>query len=169
MIPPRGKLLIGGLIVYLGTLFLLGVISRDAYATWAITLWVKIPGALLAGVSCLWLFRDERLPLANPLLHSVASFVFGAVAVGMTVTLALDTLARFTASQPHVGQASYAITSGSRNCQYSVTFDDPVLRERIRFCGPRWKVPATPGTGVLHITEKSGPFGVVLLQVTSGN
>lgn len=169
MIPPRGKILIAGSIVYLGTLFMLAVISRDAYTTWAITLWVKIPGALFAGVSCLWLFRDERLPLANPLLHSVASFAFGAMAVGMTVTLALDTLVRFTASQPHVGQAGYTITSGSRSCQYGVTFDDPVLQGRIHFCGPRWKIPATPGTGVLHITEKSGPFGVILLQVTSGN
>lgn len=169
MIPARGKLFLGGMVVWLGTLFLLGALSRDAYTTWAMTLWVMIPCALLAGGACLWLLRDQRPPLANPLRHWVGCFVFGATTFGMMVAFAFDTLVRFTASQPHAGQAGYTITSGSKSCRYGVSFHDPVLREPIDFCGPRWQVPETPRTGVLHITEKSGRFGVVLVQVTSGN
>ena len=169
MIPARGKLFLGGAAVWLGMLFLLGALSRDAYTTWAMTLWVKVPCALLAGGACLWLLRDQRPPLANPLRHWVGCFVFGATTFGMMVAFAFDTLVRFTASQPHVGQAGYTITSGSKSCRYGVSFDDPVLQEQIDFCGPRWQIPKTPTTGVLHITERSGRFGVVLVQVTSGN
>ena len=130
MIPARGKLFLGGAAVWLGMLFLLGALSRDAYTTWAMTLWVKIPCALLAGGACLWLLRDQRPPLANPLRHWVGCFVFGATTFGMMVAFAFDTLVRFTASQPHVGQAGYTITSGSKSCRYRVSFDDRFYRSR---------------------------------------
>jgi hypothetical protein len=169
MILTRGRLLVYSLIAFLAMIFVLGVLSRDAYTVGTTTLWVKIPSALLGGVTCLWLLRDLRQPLANPLLYGAGSFAVGAMAVGMTVTFALNTLVRFTANQPHTGHTSYVITSGSRSCDYGVAFDDPVLRERIDFCGPRWKIPSTPETGVLKITEASGRFGVLLQQVTAGN
>ncbi|WP_211634844.1 hypothetical protein, partial [Paraburkholderia nemoris] len=78
-------------------------------------------------------------------------------------------LVRFTANQLHTQWVSYAVTPGWKNCHFGVVFEDPVLRARIRVCGPRWRLPGTPSAGELRIAEVSGPYGVVLQQITTGD
>jgi hypothetical protein len=146
--------------------FWLACLSRDAYPTPALGRWLPIAGGVVAGAISIWLSRGLRPPLENPLKHVAASFVTGAVIAGTLISVTLDTLVRFTSTQPHTETATYSHTSGSRSCSYGIVFVDSVLHGDIHFCGPRWDVPANSNSGVLHIIETSGQFGVVLQQVT---
>jgi len=146
--------------------FWLACLSRDAYPTSVLGRWLPMTSGVVAGVISIWLLRGLRPPLENPLKHIAASFATGAMAAGMLVTVALDTLVRFTSDQPHTETATYSHRLGSRRCSYRIVFTDSVLHGGVNFCGPRWDVPANSNSGVLHITETSGPFGVVLQQVT---
>ncbi|MGV2292489.1 hypothetical protein AAHK20_27530 [Trinickia sp. YCB016] len=165
----RGTLQVGACVVLLVLLIWLAILSRDAYPAPTVpVLWLSIAGALFAAIASARLLRGLRKPLANPLKHTLSSLAAGVIAGGLLVSLALDTLVWLTATQRHIEWVRYAVTPGWKNCLYGVAFDDPVLHARIRVCGLRWKLPATP-VGVLRIAEASGPYGVVLQQVTTGN
>jgi hypothetical protein len=162
--------LLGAFVALVALLVLLAILSRDAYPSPSVpVIWLTVLGALLTGLVAAWLLRDLRKPLDNPLRHGLSSLAVGAVVGGLIANLSLDTLVRYTASQPHTEWISYEVTPGWKNCVFGVTFEDPVLLSRIRVCGPRWKLPATPNVGVLQIAELSGPYGVVLQQVTTGH
>lgn len=167
----RGMLLlIGGLIAFPALLVLLAILSRDAYPGPNVPASSLIlAGALPAACASTWLLRDLRKPLENPLKHTLGALILGAVLGGSTVSLVLDTLVRYTVRQRHTGWVTYAIAPGWKHCRFGVTFEDPVLLANIRVCGLRWEVPATPDRGVLFIVETSGPYGVVLQQVTTGS
>lgn len=157
-------------VAVLALVFWLAILVRDAYPGPNIpVLWVNVAGALPAAIANAWWMRDSRKPLANPLIHTLGSLLPGAIAGVLVVNLTLDTLVRFTASQFHTGWASYEVTPASKHCHFGVVFEDPVLRVPIRVCGPRWNLPDKPNAGVLRITEVSGPYGVVLQQVTTGS
>lgn len=162
----RTTIWVSAVIAFGALLFWLACLSRDAYPTPVLGRWLPIASGVVAGVISIWLSRGLRPPLKNPLKHIATSFVTGAMVAGMLVTVALDTLVRFTSDQPHTETATYSRTSGSRSCSYGIVFMDSALHGDIHFCGPRWDVPANSNSGVLHITETSGPFGVVLQQVT---
>jgi len=165
----RTTICVSAVIAFAALFFWLACLSRDAYPTPVLGRWVPIASGAVAGVISIWLLRGLRPPLENPLKHIAASFVTGAMAAGMLVTVALDTLVRFTSYQPHTETATYSHTSGSRSCSYRIVFADSVLHGAVDFCGPRWDVPANSNSGVLHITETSGPLGVVLQQATVEN
>ncbi|MFM0287999.1 hypothetical protein [Paraburkholderia megapolitana] len=157
-------------VALLALVFWLGILVRDVYAGPNVpVLWINIAGALPAAIVSAWWLRDLRKPLATPLIHTLGSLLRGALASFLVVSLTLDTLVRFTASQHHTGWANYEVTSGWKNCRFGVVFDDPVLHAPIRVCGSRWNLPNTPNAGVLRITETSGPYGVMLLQITTGS
>lgn len=166
----RGTLLLmGGLIAFPALLVLLAIVSRDAYPGPNVPASPLIlGGALVAACASTRLLRNLRKPLENPLKHTLGTLILGAVLGGCTVSLVLDTFVRFTVRQLHTGWVTYAITPGWKHCRFGVTFEDPVLLAHIRVCGPRWELPATPDTGALLVVETSGPYGVVLPQVTTG-
>lgn len=162
----RTTIWVSAVIAFGALSFGLACLSRDAYPTPVLARWLPIASGVVAGVISIWLLRGLRPPLGNPLKHIAASFMTGAFAAGTVVTVTLDTLVRFTSDQPHAETATYSHTPGSRSCSYGIVFMDSVLHGGIHFCGPRWDVPANSNSGVLYITETSGPFGVVLQQVT---
>ncbi|WP_322005696.1 hypothetical protein [Paraburkholderia tropica] len=157
-----------GLTVAIAALFVLFlVLSRDTYVAPTVpALWCYLAGALLLALVCERLLRDTRKPLENPLKHALGSCMAGAAVGVILVMLILDLLVFFSAHQPHAGSVNYEVTSGWKNCRFGVAFEDPVLQHRITVCGTRWRLPDVPRAGVLHITERSGPYGVVLQQVT---
>ncbi len=157
---------LGFAVAVLALFVLFLMLSRDTYVAPAVpALWFYLAGALLAALVCERLLRDTRKPLENPLKHALGSCMAGAAVGVILVMLILDLLVFFSAHQPHAGSVRYEVTSGWKNCPFGVAFEDPVLQQRIKICGTRWRLPEAPRAGVLHVTEQSGPYGVVLQQV----
>ncbi|QBR01234.1 hypothetical protein [Paraburkholderia pallida] len=155
----------------MGPLFILLVLellTRNVYAApGRFMRVVQITGGLAGAIAGVPLLRSVPWHRADgPLTRLLGSVAIGAVWGFIIACLALDLLARETATQVRTVQVPYAVTSGWKNCGYGIAFDDEALRGRITVCGPRWHLPRQPDTGMLHVTETVGPWGVILNQVS---